>query len=98
MLSGGKDDLGPLAMLENSVKKLKSPTQTQKLSRAQIDSALASLSDWVFESCGSVSLSSLEHPTEAESFSNASRVTDHLTERLRRRKVAYEVRGFESCG
>ncbi|KAF3568273.1 hypothetical protein DY000_02012573 [Brassica cretica] len=62
MLSGGKDDLGPLAMLENSVKKLKSPTQTQKLSRAQIDSALASLSDWVFESCGSVSLSSLEHP------------------------------------
>ncbi|CAG7861245.1 unnamed protein product [Brassica rapa] len=62
MLSGGKDDLGPLAMLENSVKKLKSPTQTQKLSRAQIDSALASLSDWVFESCGSVSLSRLEHP------------------------------------
>ncbi|RID44640.1 hypothetical protein BRARA_I01422 [Brassica rapa] len=62
MLSGGKDDLGPLAMLENSVKKLKSPTQTQKLSRAQIDSALASLSDWVFESCGSVSLSGLEHP------------------------------------
>ncbi|KAL0693860.1 hypothetical protein Bca4012_061040 [Brassica carinata] len=62
MLSGGKDDLGPLAMLENSVKKLKSPTQTQKLSRAQIDSALVSLSDWVFESCGSVSLSGLEHP------------------------------------
>lgn len=62
MLSGGKDDLGPLAMLENSVKKLKSPTQTQKLSRAQVDSALASLSDWVFESCGSVSLSGLEHP------------------------------------
>ncbi|KAJ0265750.1 F16 protein [Hirschfeldia incana] len=62
MLSGGKDDLGPLAMLENSVKKLKSPTQTQKLTRAQIDSALASLSDWVFESCGSVSLSGLEHP------------------------------------
>ncbi|CAH8321595.1 unnamed protein product [Eruca vesicaria subsp. sativa] len=62
MLSGGKDDLGPLAMLENSVKKLKSPTQTQKLSRGQIDSALVSLSDWVFESCGSVSLSGLEHP------------------------------------
>ncbi|CAN6971250.1 uncharacterized protein LOC103838360 [Brassica rapa] len=62
MLSGGKDDLGPLAMLENSVKKLKSPTQTHKLSRVQIDSALASLSDWVFESCGSVSLSGLEHP------------------------------------
>ncbi|KAJ0256878.1 hypothetical protein HA466_0078420 [Hirschfeldia incana] len=64
MLSGGKDDLAPLAMLEDSVKKLKSPTpsQTQSLTRLQIDSALDSLSDWVFESCGSVSLSGLEHP------------------------------------
>ncbi|XP_010430365.1 PREDICTED: uncharacterized protein LOC104714632 [Camelina sativa] len=64
MLSGGKDDLGPLAMLEDSVKKLKSPktSQTQNLSKAQIESALDSLSDWVFESCGSVSLSGLEHP------------------------------------
>ncbi|XP_018442358.1 uncharacterized protein LOC108814311 [Raphanus sativus] len=62
MLSGGKDDLGPLAMLEDSVKKLKSPSQTQSLTRSQIDSALDSLSDWVFESCGSVSLSALEHP------------------------------------
>jgi len=64
MLSGGKDDLGPLAMLEDSVKKLKSPktSQTRNLTKAQIDSALDSLSDWVFESCGSVSLSGLEHP------------------------------------
>ncbi|CAH2038126.1 unnamed protein product [Thlaspi arvense] len=64
MLSGGKDDLGPLAMLEDSVKKLKSPktSHTQSLTRSQIESALDSLSDWVFESCGSVSLSGLEHP------------------------------------
>ncbi|KAL0794400.1 hypothetical protein Bca101_065777 [Brassica carinata] len=64
MLSGGKDDLAPLAMLEDSVKKLKSPkpSHTQSLTRSQIDSALDSLSDWVFESCGSVSLSGLEHP------------------------------------
>ncbi|KAF3571966.1 hypothetical protein F2Q69_00060735 [Brassica cretica] len=64
MLSGGKDDLGPLAMLEDSVKKLKSPKPSHALSltRSQIESALDSLSDWVFESCGSVSLSGLEHP------------------------------------
>ncbi|CAN8245283.1 unnamed protein product [Cochlearia groenlandica] len=64
MLSGGKDDLGPLAMLEDSVKKLKSPKtpQTRNLSKTQIESAIDSLSDWVFESSGSVSLSSLEHP------------------------------------
>ncbi|KAJ0248080.1 hypothetical protein HA466_0164430 [Hirschfeldia incana] len=64
MLSGGKDDLGPLAMLEDSVKKLKSPkmSHTQSLTRSQIESAFDSLSDWVFESCGSVSLSGLEHP------------------------------------
>ncbi|KAJ0250518.1 Uncharacterized protein HA466_0138400 [Hirschfeldia incana] len=64
ILSGGKDDLGPLAMLEDSVKKLKSPkpSHTQSLTRPQIESAFDSLSDWVFESCGSVSLSGLEHP------------------------------------
>ncbi|KFK40556.1 hypothetical protein AALP_AA2G011400 [Arabis alpina] len=64
MLSGGKDDLGPLAMLEDSVKKLKSrkTTQTQSLSKTQIELALDSLSSWVFESCGSVSLTGLEHP------------------------------------
>ncbi|KAK6947660.1 hypothetical protein RJ641_001133 [Dillenia turbinata] len=64
ILSGGKEDLGALAMLEDSVKKLKSPKTSPGpvLSKAQIDSAFDFLTDWVFESCGSVSLSSLEHP------------------------------------
>ncbi|XP_028762711.1 uncharacterized protein LOC114721093 [Neltuma alba] len=64
MLSGGKEDLGALAMLEDSVKKLKSPKTSPGpiLSKTQIDSALDYLADWVYESCGSVSFSSLEHP------------------------------------
>ncbi|PSS11489.1 Myosin-52 like [Actinidia chinensis var. chinensis] len=64
MLSGGKEDLSALAMLEDSVKKLKSPKASPGpiLSKAQIDSALDFLADWVYESCGSVSFSSLEHP------------------------------------
>ncbi|KAD5316766.1 hypothetical protein E3N88_16712 [Mikania micrantha] len=64
MLSGGKDDLGALAMLEDSVKKLKSPRSSpgQTLSKAQIDSSLELLANWVYENCGSVSFSSLEHP------------------------------------
>ena len=64
MLSGGKDDLGALAMLENSVKKLKSPKASPgpTLSKEQIDSAVELLAEWFYESCGSVSLSSLEHP------------------------------------
>ncbi|CAA0842285.1 Unknown protein [Striga hermonthica] len=64
VLSGGKEDLGALAMLEDSVKRLKSPKASPgpTLSKDQIDSALDSLADWVFESCGSVSFSSLEHP------------------------------------
>ncbi|CAI0413925.1 unnamed protein product [Linum tenue] len=64
MLSGGKDDLGPLAMLEDSVKKLKSPKTSPgpALSKTQIDSAVEHLADWVYESCGAVSFSSLEHP------------------------------------
>lgn len=64
MLSGGKEDLGALAMLEDSVKKLKSPKTSPgpTLSKNQIDCALDFLADWVFESCGSVSFSSLEHP------------------------------------
>lgn len=64
MLSGGKDDLGALAMLEDSVKKLKSPKTSPgpALSKTQIDSALDYLADWVYESCGSVSFSSIEHP------------------------------------
>ncbi|KAB1217103.1 hypothetical protein CJ030_MR4G021218 [Morella rubra] len=64
VLSGGKEDLGALAMLEDSVKKLKSPKTSPgpTLSKTQIDCALDFLADWVFESCGSVSFSSLEHP------------------------------------
>ncbi|XP_024029063.1 uncharacterized protein LOC21412565 isoform X2 [Morus notabilis] len=63
-LSGGKDDLGPLAMLEDSVKKLKSPKTSPgpALSKTQIESALDYLADWVYDSCGSVSFSSLDHP------------------------------------
>ncbi|XP_027912143.1 uncharacterized protein LOC114171130 isoform X1 [Vigna unguiculata] len=64
MLSGGKEDLGALALLEDSVKKLKSPKTSPgpTLSKAQVDSAFDCLADWVYESCGSVSFSSLEHP------------------------------------
>ncbi|KAJ8764201.1 hypothetical protein K2173_005381 [Erythroxylum novogranatense] len=64
MLSGGKEDLGALAMLEDSVKKLKSPKTSPgpALSKTQIDCALDFLADWVYESCASVSFSSLEHP------------------------------------
>lgn len=64
MLSGGKEDLGALAMLEDSVKKLKSPKTSPgpTLCKNQVDCALDFLADWVYESCGSVSFSSLEHP------------------------------------
>ncbi|KAG5234468.1 hypothetical protein IMY05_012G0086700 [Salix suchowensis] len=65
VLSGGKEDLGALAMLEDSVKRLKSPKASPGplLNKDQIDSALELLSDWFYEVCGSVSFSSLEHPT-----------------------------------
>ncbi|KAL2227157.1 uncharacterized protein LOC105160547 isoform X2 [Sesamum indicum] len=64
VLSGGKEDLGPLALLENSVKKLKSPKASPNptLSKDQVNTAFNFLADWFYESCGSVSLSSLEHP------------------------------------
>ncbi|KAE9606909.1 hypothetical protein Lal_00026479 [Lupinus albus] len=64
MLSGGKEDLGALAMLEDSVKKLKSPKTSlaPALSKTQVDNAFDYLADWVYESCGSASFSSLEHP------------------------------------
>ncbi|KAJ9164086.1 hypothetical protein P3X46_023701 [Hevea brasiliensis] len=64
VLSGGKEDLGALAMLEDSIKKLKSPKASPgpSLSKDQIDSALELLADWFYEACGSVSSSSLEHP------------------------------------
>lgn len=64
VLSGGKDDLGPLAMLEDSVKKLKSPKTKPGpvLNKDQVDSAVELLADWFYDSYGSVSFSSLDHP------------------------------------
>ncbi|KAL4592810.1 hypothetical protein LXL04_005815 [Taraxacum kok-saghyz] len=64
MLSGGKEDLGALAMFEDSVKKLKCPKSLpyQTLTKSQIDSSLELLADWVYENCGSVPISSLDHP------------------------------------
>ncbi|KAL3834583.1 hypothetical protein ACJIZ3_009319 [Penstemon smallii] len=64
VLSGGKQDLGPLALLEDSVKKLKSPKASSfpALSKEQTDIAFDILADWFYESCGSVLFSSLEHP------------------------------------
>ncbi|XP_021736006.1 uncharacterized protein LOC110702585 isoform X2 [Chenopodium quinoa] len=49
---------------EKSIKKLKSPKASPgpALSKSQIECALDLLSDWVYESGGSVSFSSLEHP------------------------------------
>ncbi|KAE8657350.1 Sterol-4alpha-methyl oxidase 1-1 isoform 1 [Hibiscus syriacus] len=64
VLSGGKEDLGALAMLEDSVKKLKTPKTSSgpTLSKSQIECAIDLLADWIYECCGSVSFSSLEHP------------------------------------
>ncbi|KAG6418819.1 hypothetical protein SASPL_121024 [Salvia splendens] len=64
VLSGGREDLGALAMLEDSVKRLKSPKPRPgpSLSKAQADSALDLLADWVYDNCGSVALSSIDHP------------------------------------
>ncbi|XP_073298833.1 uncharacterized protein [Primulina huaijiensis] len=64
VLSGGKEDLGALAMLEDSVKRLKSPkaSRAPTLSKEQVDSAIDLLVDWVYDCCGSVTFSSLEHP------------------------------------
>ncbi|KAJ9539709.1 hypothetical protein OSB04_026215 [Centaurea solstitialis] len=72
VLSGGKEDLGPLAMLEDSVKKLKTPKPLPpgpQLSKTQVDSALGLLADWFYESYGSVSFPSLDHP-KFKSFMN----------------------------
>lgn len=66
MLSGGKEDLGALALLEDNVKKLKSPggckPTSQGLNKVQIESALNLLAEWLYESCGTVSFSCVEHP------------------------------------
>ncbi|XP_074361407.1 uncharacterized protein LOC141701673 isoform X1 [Apium graveolens] len=61
-LSGGKEDLNALAMFEDSVKKLKSPKASPGASKIEIESAFNYLADWVYECCGSVSFSCLEHP------------------------------------
>ncbi|KAG6415635.1 hypothetical protein SASPL_123048 [Salvia splendens] len=64
-LSGGKEDYGPLARLESSVKKLKSPggsSPSPALSRNRVKRAFDALGDWFYDSCGVVSFSSLEHP------------------------------------
>ncbi|XP_051121658.1 uncharacterized protein LOC127245057 [Andrographis paniculata] len=63
LLSGGKDDLKPLALLEDSVKKLKSPKPlpVPVLTGDQIAAAVDLLSDWFFESGGAVAFSSLEN-------------------------------------
>ncbi|KAK6155827.1 hypothetical protein DH2020_010075 [Rehmannia glutinosa] len=54
VLSGGKEDFGPLALLENSVKKLKSPKSSPcpALSKDQVNTAFDFLADWFYESCG----------------------------------------------
>ncbi|TVU30171.1 hypothetical protein EJB05_21781, partial [Eragrostis curvula] len=64
VLSGGKEDLGALAMLEDSVKRLKSPKASPgaMMPKPQADAALALLSDWFLESSGGVSLSAAGHP------------------------------------
>nr|DAD20840.1 TPA_asm: hypothetical protein HUJ06_022303 [Nelumbo nucifera] len=64
VLSGGKENLGALTMLEDSVKKLKRPNASLSLtlSKNQIDSTFDLLADWHYESCGVVSFSGLEHP------------------------------------
>ncbi|KAH8971437.1 hypothetical protein BDL97_02G142400 [Sphagnum fallax] len=69
LLSGGKEDLGALALLEDSVKKLKSPGDKivglhghSGPSKAQTEASLNLLAEWLYESCGTVSLSCVEHP------------------------------------
>ncbi|KAG6382476.1 hypothetical protein SASPL_157856 [Salvia splendens] len=51
-------------MLEESVKKLKSPNSppSHVLRKEQVDAAFDLLADWYYEVCGSVAFSSLEHP------------------------------------
>ncbi|KAL6653025.1 hypothetical protein ACP70R_011950 [Stipagrostis hirtigluma subsp. patula] len=63
VLSGGRGDLGALARLEDSVKRLKSPVASPgaMLPRQQAEAALALLADWFLESSGSVSLAAAEH-------------------------------------
>ncbi|KAH9617334.1 hypothetical protein KSS87_006611 [Heliosperma pusillum] len=61
---GRSDGVSDAKMFEDSIKRLKSPKASAgpTLSKSQIECALDYLSDWVYESCGSVSFSSLQHP------------------------------------
>ncbi|KAL2902155.1 Protein STRUBBELIG-RECEPTOR FAMILY 5 [Bienertia sinuspersici] len=60
----GDDMSNARGMFEDSIKRLKSPKASPgcALSKSQVECAIDYLSDWVYESCGSVSFSSLEHP------------------------------------
>ncbi|XP_078448024.1 uncharacterized protein LOC144716691 [Wolffia australiana] len=62
--AGGREDLGALAMLEDSVKRLRSPqaSPSPALTRTQSESAAALLADWVFQSGGAVPFAALRHP------------------------------------
>ncbi|XP_075473292.1 uncharacterized protein LOC142504290 [Primulina tabacum] len=59
-----KEDLGPLALLEDSVKRLRSPKASPcpALSNEQVETSFDILADWFYELSGSISFSSLEHP------------------------------------
>ncbi|CAD6244603.1 unnamed protein product [Miscanthus lutarioriparius] len=69
VLSGGKDDLGALARLEDSVKRLKSPkaSPVAMMPKPQADAALALLADWFLESSPGVSSPPLAIPSSGPS-------------------------------
>lgn len=63
-LSGGSEDLGALARFEDSVKRLKSPDahlDPLPLPEDQANAAMALLAEWVLQSCGCLSLVSLNN-------------------------------------
>ncbi|KAL0923346.1 hypothetical protein M5K25_007400 [Dendrobium thyrsiflorum] len=64
LFSGGREDIDALAMLEDSVKRLKSPKASPRpaLPKPLSDAALSLLTDWFLESAGAASPSSLSHP------------------------------------
>ncbi|XP_024530425.1 uncharacterized protein LOC9646273 [Selaginella moellendorffii] len=66
-LSGGKEDLGALALLEDNVKRIKSPglkpgSSGGGLTKEQGEAAIALLADWLYESHATVPLAVVEHP------------------------------------
>ncbi|XP_020573130.1 uncharacterized protein LOC110019690 [Phalaenopsis equestris] len=64
LLSGGKEDIDALALLEDSVKRLKSPKASPRpaLPKHLSEAALSLLADWFLEAGGAASPSSLSHP------------------------------------